>query len=202
MVPNFERPLVRDGEVPLPPVLLWPRRSYAAPTDSQASAGTGCADHPVHPHLPDARAREKKKGTAPDGNARPAKPKDQNAPASDRADCGNTPSPPDPPPADGRAAAALAEPARLSCADGRARRHRSYASTAQRRAMPGVCVRRSGSRRLLTAIFDRSMVRSRGLEPPRVAPLAPQASASTNSATTAWGVNAGMRCPRRRRRRM
>src|SRR5215472_12062781 len=33
------------------------------------------------------------------------------------------------------------------------------------------------------------MVRSRGLEPPRVAPLAPQASASTNSATTAVGVN-------------
>src|SRR5262245_45410671 len=31
------------------------------------------------------------------------------------------------------------------------------------------------------------MVRSRGLEPPRVAPLAPQASASTNSATTADG---------------
>ncbi len=30
------------------------------------------------------------------------------------------------------------------------------------------------------------LVRSRGLEPPRVAPLAPQASASTNSATTAW----------------
>ena len=29
------------------------------------------------------------------------------------------------------------------------------------------------------------VVRSRGLEPPRVAPLAPQASASTNSATTA-----------------
>ena len=34
------------------------------------------------------------------------------------------------------------------------------------------------------------VVRSRGLEPPRVAPLAPQASASTNSATTACGVNA------------
>jgi hypothetical protein len=31
-------------------------------------------------------------------------------------------------------------------------------------------------------------VRSRGLEPPRVAPLAPQASASTNSATTANGL--------------
>src|SRR5262249_43930541 len=34
------------------------------------------------------------------------------------------------------------------------------------------------------------LVRSRGLEPPRVAPLAPQASASTNSATTAWGLDA------------
>src|SRR6267142_389625 len=34
------------------------------------------------------------------------------------------------------------------------------------------------------------MVRSRGLEPPRVAPLAPQASASTNSATTAVGGKA------------
>jgi integrase len=31
------------------------------------------------------------------------------------------------------------------------------------------------------------LVRSRGLEPPRISPLAPQASASTNSATTAWG---------------
>src|SRR5262249_22352102 len=31
------------------------------------------------------------------------------------------------------------------------------------------------------------MVRSRALEPPRVSPLAPQASASTNSATTACG---------------
>src|SRR5262245_9034702 len=36
-----------------------------------------------------------------------------------------------------------------------------------------------------------AVVRSRGLEPPRVAPLAPQASASTNSATTAVEVNAG-----------
>src|SRR5262249_58760024 len=38
------------------------------------------------------------------------------------------------------------------------------------------------------------MVRSRGLEPPRVAPLAPQASASTSSATTACGFGgAGQR---------
>jgi predicted nicotinamide N-methyase len=40
------------------------------------------------------------------------------------------------------------------------------------------------------AVFSFEMVRSRGLEPPRVAPLAPQASASTNSATTACGVDA------------
>src|SRR5215467_14611620 len=39
------------------------------------------------------------------------------------------------------------------------------------------------------------LVRSRGLEPPRVAPLAPQASASTNSATTACGVGAPDRRP-------
>ena len=41
------------------------------------------------------------------------------------------------------------------------------------------------------------LVRSRGLEPPRLAALAPQASASTNSATTACGVDAG-RAARRR----
>jgi hypothetical protein len=42
----------------------------------------------------------------------------------------------------------------------------------------------------------RELVRSRGLEPPRVAPLAPQASASTNSATTA-GMRAGRKASRR-----
>ena len=42
--------------------------------------------------------------------------------------------------------------------------------------------------------LGRSVVRSRGLEPPRVSPLPPQGSASTNSATTArhlrmrWGI--------------
>jgi hypothetical protein len=34
-------------------------------------------------------------------------------------------------------------------------------------------------------IYCRKMVRSRGLEPPRLAALAPQASASASSATTA-----------------
>src|SRR5581483_11171821 len=44
------------------------------------------------------------------------------------------------------------------------------------------------------------VVRSRGLEPPRVAPLAPQASASTNSATTADGIGAGRMAARIERR--
>src|ERR1700737_3350734 len=43
----------------------------------------------------------------------------------------------------------------------------------------------------------RRLVRSRGLEPPRVAPLAPQASASTTSATTASGRTPGPQGPRR-----
>src|SRR5215216_7418841 len=44
------------------------------------------------------------------------------------------------------------------------------------------------------------LVRSRGLEPPRVAPLAPQASASTTSATTAgWGERPPCRTARRPR---
>ena len=35
LVPNFERPQLREGDVPLPPVLPWPRRSFVAPADTQ-----------------------------------------------------------------------------------------------------------------------------------------------------------------------
>src|SRR5262245_11855724 len=58
---------------------------------------------------------------------------------------------------------------------------------------PGTISWQSDARPELAAVFQRyvRMVRSRGLEPPRVAPLAPQASASTNSATTADGMGAG-----------
>ena len=34
LVPSVERPLVREGEVPLPPVLLWPRWTYATPVEA------------------------------------------------------------------------------------------------------------------------------------------------------------------------
>ncbi len=33
LVPSVERPLLREGEIPLPPVLLWPRRAYATPIE-------------------------------------------------------------------------------------------------------------------------------------------------------------------------
>src|SRR5437667_10063236 len=60
-------------------------------------------------------------------------------------------------------------------------------------AFPGIiadCVRvlPPAARR---SAHKRRLVRSRGLEPPRAAPLAPQASASTTSATTADGLDAG-----------
>ncbi len=35
MVPNLERQTVREGDVPLPPVLMWPRWRYAAPADNR-----------------------------------------------------------------------------------------------------------------------------------------------------------------------
>jgi hypothetical protein len=55
------------------------------------------------------------------------------------------------------------------------------------------------TRNLGQTATQRHLVRSRGLEPPRVAPLAPQASASTTSATTAGGL--GNRPKARRRTR-
>jgi hypothetical protein len=46
---------------------------------------------------------------------------------------------------------------------------------------------RMSSGAIAATVRTEKMVRPRGLEPPRVAPLAPQASASTNSATAAAG---------------
>src|ERR1700704_2729163 len=51
----------------------------------------------------------------------------------------------------------------------------------------GSAARRRKCARAAIVFIQGKLVRSRGLEPPRVAPLAPQASASTNSATTAGG---------------
>jgi hypothetical protein len=35
IVPSFERPMMREGDVPLPPVMLWPRYRYAAPVETE-----------------------------------------------------------------------------------------------------------------------------------------------------------------------
>jgi len=35
LVPNFDRPPVREGEIPLPPVTPWPRQLYSAPVERE-----------------------------------------------------------------------------------------------------------------------------------------------------------------------
>ena len=62
MVPNFERPQLQEGDVPLPPVLPWPRRSFVAPADTQVFSSAGRADHALCPHLPDAGDRKEEGG--------------------------------------------------------------------------------------------------------------------------------------------
>jgi len=69
------------------------------------------------------------------------------------------------------------------------------AGNEKRNSIPARCGRQSEKTNDFNADFL-EVVRSRGLEPPRVAPLAPQASASTNSATTADGVSASPGGPR------
>src|SRR5581483_6508052 len=35
LVPSFDRPILREGEIPLPPVLMWPRQRFAAPHETE-----------------------------------------------------------------------------------------------------------------------------------------------------------------------
>jgi peptidoglycan/xylan/chitin deacetylase (PgdA/CDA1 family) len=38
LVPNFDRPPVREGEIPLPPITPWPRQLYSAPVERETLA--------------------------------------------------------------------------------------------------------------------------------------------------------------------
>jgi peptidoglycan/xylan/chitin deacetylase (PgdA/CDA1 family) len=74
MVPNLERQTARDSDVPLPPVLLWPRMSYAVPADVQGLPAPA-AQTMRYARVFQMPGSEKKKTVA-------AKPKDPNAPAA------------------------------------------------------------------------------------------------------------------------
>jgi hypothetical protein len=87
LVPNFERPPLREGEIPLPPVTLWPRRSYATPADTQVLPAPA-AQTMRYTRVFQMPGTEKKKVAAAGTQAtraagtQPAKPKDPNAPAA------------------------------------------------------------------------------------------------------------------------
>ena len=75
-------------------------------------------------------------------------------------------------------------------------RFHPFLDSIRRRARRVTVITRRGDCRY--SLDFRKMVRPRGLEPPRVAPLAPQASASTNSATAACVGGTRARLARRR----
>ncbi|MGE0613677.1 MAG: polysaccharide deacetylase family protein [Hyphomicrobiales bacterium] len=79
VVPNLERPPLRDGDVPLPPVLLWPRWTYAAPADTQVLPAPA-AQTMRYTRVFQMPGTEKKR-TAVAGT-QSAKPKASNAPAT------------------------------------------------------------------------------------------------------------------------
>ena len=77
MVPNLERQTARDGEIPLPPVLLWPRWRYAAPPDTQVLPAPA-AQTMRYARVFQMPGTEKKKAAT---STQIAKPKDPSAPA-------------------------------------------------------------------------------------------------------------------------
>jgi peptidoglycan/xylan/chitin deacetylase (PgdA/CDA1 family) len=79
MVPNLERAQVRDGEVPLPPVLLWPRRTFVAPADTQVLPAPA-AQTMRYTRVFQMPGTEKRRTAA--AGTQPAKPKAPNTPAA------------------------------------------------------------------------------------------------------------------------
>ena len=90
LVPNFERAQMREGDVPLPPVLPWPRRSFATPADTQLLP-VPAAQTMRYARVYQMPGTEKKKVAA--AGTQPAKPKDPNATTTGSSHA-NTPSRP------------------------------------------------------------------------------------------------------------
>lgn len=80
LVPNLERPSVREGDVPLPPVLLWPRQRFAAPVESEQLPAPAAQTF-KYTRVFQMPGTEKKK-KAPSSATQVTKPKDPNAPAT------------------------------------------------------------------------------------------------------------------------
>jgi hypothetical protein len=90
LVPNFDRPQLREGDVPLPPVLPWPRRSFVTPADTQVFPAPA-AQTMRYARIFQMPGTEKKKVAT---GTQPAKPKDPNATATPASSPGHSPSRP------------------------------------------------------------------------------------------------------------
>jgi peptidoglycan-N-acetylglucosamine deacetylase len=85
LVPNFERPMLREGDIPLPPVTLWPRRNYATPVEVGALPAPAAQTFRYSRVFQMPGTEKKKLASAHSSkpkSAQPAKPKDNSAPAT------------------------------------------------------------------------------------------------------------------------
>jgi peptidoglycan/xylan/chitin deacetylase (PgdA/CDA1 family) len=80
LVPSFDRPPVREGEIPLPPVTPWPRQVYSAPVE-QATLAAPAAQNFRYARVFKMPGTERTRKPAAATQVASAKPKDPNQPA-------------------------------------------------------------------------------------------------------------------------
>jgi peptidoglycan-N-acetylglucosamine deacetylase len=81
LVPNFDRPPVREGEIPLPPVTPWPRQLYSVPTERETLAAPA-AQNFKYARVFKMPGSERTRKPAASATQIAAKPKDPNQPAT------------------------------------------------------------------------------------------------------------------------